>query len=37
LVVHGSWTKAKEKWLVKLEGKEYIVQDGDCIIFKFNV
>ncbi len=37
LLTYGSWSKAKEKWLVKLEGKEYIVQDGDCIIFKFNV
>ena len=37
LLQYGSWTKAKEKGLVKLEGKEYIVQDGDCIIFKFNV
>ncbi len=37
LIIQGSWAKAKEKWLVKLEGKEYIVQDGDCIIFKFNV
>ncbi len=37
LMVSGSWVKAKEKGLVKLEGKEYIVQDGDCIIFKFNV
>ena len=32
-----SWSKAKEKWQVKLEGKEYIVKDGDVIIFKFNV
>ncbi len=37
LIAYGSWVKAKEKWLVKLEGKEYIVQDGDVIIFKFNV
>ncbi|MCX6825414.1 MAG: redox-regulated ATPase YchF [candidate division SR1 bacterium] len=37
LVAQGSRAKAKEKGLVKLEGKEYIVQDGDCIIFKFNV
>ena len=37
LVTYGSWAKAKEKWLVKLEGKEYIVQDGDIMIFKFNV
>lgn len=37
LIAYGSWSKAKEKWLVKLEGKEYIVQDGDIMIFKFNV
>jgi len=37
LVTYGSWTKAKEKGLVRLEGKEYIVQDGDIMIFKFNV
>jgi hypothetical protein len=28
---------AKEKGLLRLEGKEYIVQDGDCITFRFNV
>lgn len=28
---------AKEKGLLRLEGKEYIVQDGDCILFRFNV
>lgn len=27
----------KEKGLVKLEGKEYIVKDGDVILFRFNV
>jgi hypothetical protein len=32
-----SLTKAKEKGLVRLEGKEYIVQDGDIIEFRFNV
>lgn len=32
-----SWSKAKENWFVKLEWKEYIVQDWDIIIFKFNV
>ncbi len=37
LVNCGSWAKAREKWLLKLEGKDYIVQDGDCMIFKFNV
>jgi len=33
----GSWAKAREKWLLRLEGKDYIVQDGDVMIFKFNV
>ena len=33
----GSRTKAKESWFVRLEGKDYIVQDGDIIIFRFNV
>ncbi len=28
---------AKEKGLLRLEGKEYIGQDGDCILFRFNV
>jgi ribosome-binding ATPase len=34
---HGSWNHAKEKGLVRLEGKDYIVQDGDCINFRFAV
>lgn len=33
----GSRSKAKEKGLLKLQGKDYIVQDGDIIVFKFNV
>lgn len=33
----GSWAVAKEKGKVRLEGKEYIMQDGDVVIFKFNV
>ncbi|MBU5677280.1 redox-regulated ATPase YchF [Alkaliphilus sp. MSJ-5] len=37
LVEHGSHTAAKEKGLVRLEGKEYVVQDGDVILFRFNV
>lgn len=37
LIECGSMTVAKEKGLVRLEGKEYIVQDGDIILFKFNV
>lgn len=32
-----SYTAAKEKGLVRLEGKEYVVQDGDVILFRFNV
>jgi len=32
-----SWAKAKEKWILRLEWKNYIVQDGDVIVFKFNV
>lgn len=32
-----SWSKAREKWLLRLEGKDYIVQDWDVMIFKFNV
>jgi ribosome-binding ATPase YchF (GTP1/OBG family) len=36
LIANGSRVKAKEKWLVKLEWKEYIVQDWDVMIFKFN-
>jgi hypothetical protein len=34
---HGSWNGAKDKGQVRLEGKEYKVQDGDCINFRFNV
>lgn len=33
----GSMTIAKEKGLVGLEGKEYVVKDGDVILFRFNV
>ena len=33
----GSYTAAKEKGLVGLEGKEYVVKDGDVILFRFNV
>ncbi len=31
------WSQAKEKWKVRLEWKQYIVQDWDVIVFKFNV
>lgn len=33
----GSMSVAKEKGIVGLEGKEYVVQDGDVILFRFNV
>jgi ribosome-binding ATPase len=33
----GSMAKAKEAGKVRLEGKEYIVKDGDIILFRFNV
>ena len=37
LVEAGSFLKAKEKGKVRMEGKEYVVQDGDIILFRFNV
>jgi len=37
LVTHGSINAAKEKGLVRSEGKEYIVQEGDVMLFRFNV
>ena len=37
LIENGSMAAAKEKGLVRSEGKEYVVQDGDVILFKFNV
>lgn len=33
----GSYTACKEKGLVRMEGKEYVVKDGDVITFRFNV
>ncbi|MFR2534499.1 MAG: redox-regulated ATPase YchF [Clostridia bacterium] len=37
LVREGSMVAAKEKGLVRSEGKEYIMQDGDIVLFRFNV
>ena len=37
LIECGSFNAAKEKGLVRSEGKEYVVQDGDVILFRFNV
>ena len=34
---NGSMVQAKEKGMVRSEGKEYIMQDGDIVLFKFNV
>jgi ribosome-binding ATPase YchF (GTP1/OBG family) len=36
-IKHGTWQAAKEKGLVRKEGKEYIVKDGDIMHFLFNV
>lgn len=33
----GSEAAVKEKGLLRVEGKEYVVQDGDCMYFRFNV
>jgi hypothetical protein len=33
----GSWKAAKEKGAIRLEGKEYIMQEGDVVIFRFNL
>jgi len=33
----GTMSAAKEKGLVRLEGKEYVMQDGDIVLFRFNV
>lgn len=37
LIKEGSMVAAREKGLVRSEGKEYIMQDGDIVLFKFNV
>ena len=33
----GAMAKIKEKGLFQLEGKEYIMEDGDIVNFRFNV
>lgn len=37
LVACGTMTAAKEKGLVRSEGKDYIMKDGDIVLFRFNV
>lgn len=36
-IAHDGWKGCKELGLVKTEGKEYIIRDGDVVLFKFNV
>jgi GTP-binding protein YchF len=36
-IAHGGWKGAREKGAVRSEGKEYVVQDGDVLLFRFNV
>ena len=37
LVEAGSFVKAKEKGKVRIEGKDYVIADGDVVLFRFNV
>lgn len=37
LMESGSMAAAKEKGLIRLEGKDYVMQDGDIVLFRFNV
>ena len=37
LMKYGSWNAAKEAGKLRIEGKEYIVQDGDCVFVRFSV
>jgi GTP-binding protein YchF len=37
LIKYGSESAVRDKGLLRMEGKEYVVQDGDCMHFRFNV
>ena len=37
LIACGTYAAAREKGLVRSEGKEYVMQDGDVVLFRFNV
>jgi ribosome-binding ATPase YchF (GTP1/OBG family) len=37
LIGHGSEAKCREAGLARVEGKDYIMQDGDVVHFRFNV
>ena len=36
-IANDGWKGVKEKGLMRMEGKEYVVKDGDVMLFKFNV
>ncbi|MBQ1284713.1 MAG: DUF933 domain-containing protein, partial [Clostridia bacterium] len=37
LMACGTMNAAKEKGLVRSEGKDYVMKDGDIVLFRFNV
>lgn len=37
LIREGSMAKAREKGLIRSEGKDYVMQEGDIVLFKFNI
>ena len=37
LITSGSIAAAKEKGIYRSEGKEYVINDGDVVLFRFNV
>lgn len=37
IALSGNMVEAKEKGMIRVEGKEYIMQDGDVVLFRFNV
>ena len=37
IVAAGSWPKAKEEAKVRLEGRDYLIKDGDTLVVRFNV
>ena len=36
LIKNGGWLKSKESGKMRLEGKDYVVNDGDILNFRFN-
>jgi hypothetical protein len=37
LVAAGGWTAARSKGLLRVEGKDYVVREGDCLHVRFNI